>query len=998
MKKVAALVVVFAAAVVVWMNKDRFGATTDGGNEVFCGFETTTEKDGMTFFTANDVLFFNGHTQTHDLARTGNACVMLDGTGDRVYGPSYTFTDVNYGDEFEATVWRKSESGEGALALTGNWDFYRDTKKVVEEKDGWQLLRMSFTVLEEIRGKELMFHLWTSKEGAVVYFDDFKIVKKRSYELKEVNTIDSSNLLSITIPDSSFEQIKAKRNDAIQKKILFSSKADWVMASAALADTTIPVKVRLKGDWTDHLTGNKWSYRVKTSKTQYWNHLREFSIQSPATRSFLDEWVFHEFLRREDVMTTRYRFIHLFVNDNNHGIYALEEHFEKELMEHQQRREGPLLKFNEDELWNIRLVNELSDKWYLPVYESSEIRAFSAGKIRKNPVLKGQFDVAQNLMYQYKHGLKNPEDVFDLERLAKFFAIVDLTKAYHTLIWHNQRWYYNPVTAKLEPIGFDGYTNTGYFDYATHAILGHRLSENKRMLKKTGFLVHIFEDRAFYERYLHYLSEYSSEEYITAFMKSIDAPLKANEALLQQEYASYTYDPNFIVNSAAAVRSLLDSIDVAAILSEKYEEHPPHPYKAPEVVAGELPTHNVSVMAYQVEGASAFDVDVRNFHFLPITVVGGGNGALTKPTSSDTLRPYYKRLPPEQTTVTFDTAVTHIFYREQGSKEVYTTPIVMHNAPTNYAPSQALQAPSPMFEQLFEEKGGYWVLKQDRATISEDIIVPAGGVVDLSCTEMDFINGARFISYSPVVAKGTANHLVVIRSSDNSAGGFTVLQTNGAEQVSTLEYVRFDGFNTLNYNGWQLTGAVTFYESDVEMLGCEFTNNHCEDGLNIIRSHFIMQQCNISNTPSDGFDADFCTGAVSKSSFSDTKNDCIDFSGSVITISQCTINNAGDKGISGGENSTLTIDDVSINKAEIAIASKDLSSLQIKLLKVQNCKYGFAAFQKKPEFGGAEILVEGLTYDQIDTLHLIEQNSSMRLEGKFIEGTGKVDLAKMYGL
>ena len=48
----------------------------------------------------------------------------------------------------------------------------------------------------------------------------------------------------------------------------------------------------------------------------------------------------------------------------------------------------------------------------------------------------------------------------------------------------------------------------------------------------------------------------------------------------------------------------------------------------------------------------------------------------------------------------------------------------------------------------------------------------------------------------------------------------------------------FTGLNTLSYKGWELTGGVTFYESDVRIKNCVFEKNKCEDALNIICSKF----------------------------------------------------------------------------------------------------------------------------------------------------------------
>ena len=105
--------------------------------------------------------------------------------------------------------------------------------------------------------------------------------------------------------------------------------------------------MRLKGDWIDHLWGRKWSYRVKMRGSHAFLGMRRFSIQDPTTRNFLLEWAYLEHLRHEGVLAPRYEFMNLTFNGDKLGIYAIEEHFSKELLESQGRREGVIVRFNE---------------------------------------------------------------------------------------------------------------------------------------------------------------------------------------------------------------------------------------------------------------------------------------------------------------------------------------------------------------------------------------------------------------------------------------------------------------------------------------------------------------------------------------------------------------------------------------------------------------------------------------------------------------------------
>jgi hypothetical protein len=159
-----------------------------------------------------------------------------------------------------------------------------------------------------------------------------------------------------------------------------------------------------------------------------------------------------------------------------------------------------------------------------------------------------------------------------------------------------------------------------------------------------------------------------------------------------------------------------------------------------------------------------------------------------------------------------------------------------------------------------------------------------------------------------------------------------------------------------------------------------------------------MEHSSVSNTTSDGFDADFCTGKVIASQFENTGNDCMDFSGSDILIENCSVKNAGDKGISGGENSHLLVNGCSIDGAYIAIASKDLSVVEVKGISISNSEYGFAAYRKKPEYGPASIKVRSQIKMDVKNLYLLEKDSKLDYLEKEYVGTRKFDIEAMYAM
>ena len=289
--------------------------------------------------------------------------------------------------------------------------------------------------------------------------------------------------------------------------------------------------------------------------------------------------------------------------------------------------------------------------------------------------------------------------------------------------------------------------------------------------------------------------------------------------------------------------------------------------------------------------------------------------------------------------------------------------------------------------------GSFEFLKVDEATkrilikpgnwnLTRNLIIPEGyKVVCIEGTQVNISNSAKILSYSPLEFLGSEHYPIVIRSVDLTGQGIVVMNAGR----SRLKYVRFINLSSPSQGRWELTGAVTFYESPVEIDQCQFLNSRSEDALNIVRSEFSIDGSLFDKSSFDAIDTDFSEGKITNTSFMDCGDDAIDVCGSIVELANIFINGVGDKGLSVGEDSKVNVRTVEIKNAGIAAASKDLSELNINNATISNCEIGLAAYQKKAEFAPASITVTGLAMDNVDTLYLVEEKSRLEIEGERIE-------------
>ena len=78
-----------------------------------------------------------------------------------------------------------------------------------------------------------------------------------------------------------------------------------------------------------------------------------------------------------------------------------------------------------------------------------------------------------------------------------------------------------------------------------------------------------------------------------------------------------------------------------------------------------------------------------------------------------------------------------------------------------------------------DEKTKTIIFHTGKHEIEKNIVIPTNYTVKFGAnTQLNFVKKAAFISKSPVLMFGTAENPIKISSSDGTANGFTVLQTN----------------------------------------------------------------------------------------------------------------------------------------------------------------------------------------------------------------------------
>lgn len=785
----------------------------------------------------------------------------------------------------------------------------------------------------------------------------------------------------IRISEKDFEKIKAKRAAALKNGVLESYEEDLVTVKLVQADSsTSKANMRLKGDWTQHLEDPlKWSFRIIMDGDATYQGMRKFSLQAPVTRNYAWEWLFQKVNRDHDIVSLRYDFVDLDIEIKTEkgtikrpiGIMAIEESFDKILIENNRRREGLILALDEKISWG-----EVEKAFHLGLGRTnpktprdrlvSAIRAFNQNKVLADPKLSKQFEVAKNLIEGLRYDKLKISEVYDLDKLTTFVALSNLFAGHHGFWEFNLRFYYNPISNKLEPVCFD--SNSG------------------GRIEQVDYFPFSREDPVYQELLLEKLKMVSSEDFIAAIFDKYDDALDQIVDVLKTEF-DFTLDRSRLEHNSAIIKKYLNP-DTAIIAN--------------------LVEVTDKTASFQVINISEHDLLIDGIAHNDGRVLSKRTKIAVKANSEELiaidLNKYFvnafvsKKNKVGEFRFPKDVSKLQIKFHVPGVNLARTCKILPYTK--NIGLEESMANSRAMFEsnyedfEFVEETKDNVVFKSGSYTSAKNIVVPKGKPVIIEPGfALSLSQNASLIIFTDVVAKGLKDNPISFTTDGTGAGVYIAY----GKDITVLEHCTFDNLANPSMHGWELSGAVNIYDTKVAIHNSLFANNRCEDGLNIIRSDFTIDGSTFKDTQSDAFDGDFVNGSIANSSFVNSGNDGIDVSGSQISLDQIEIFNPSDKGISGGEASAITGKGIKIRGGEIGVVSKDLSKVILDDITIQDTRLGLSAFQKKTEYGIGAIEITNLSLVNIEVEHLIENRSLCTIDGVAVQTVSNNVIDQMYG-
>lgn len=762
--------------------------------------------------------------------------------------------------------------------------------------------------------------------------------------------------LYIDVDPEEYRSLLADRSRAISLGILTSPSE--VRAKLRFKNERLRANVRLKGDLIDHWKNKRrMSLRIEVKGDASVLHFNEFSLQKPSSRQHPYDQIYQRLVRRTGNLSATHEMVKVVFNGEAWGVMTMEEGMTSEFLEKQRRKESLIVRFADEAEGALEIASrKLGVARYAPYRLSNDtlyVKMYEEKKYSLDPAYRKWYSyINQERLAQ--HHRNTP--LYDVDAYSRALAVSSLWNDGHSL-WHaNSRHYFNPYTLKLEPI-----TTDAYIPYA----IGEEIDSYPRVMfnpmLNNSVYNYVMSTEAFRERIdVNFQTAAKAVEFAETEFSAVSSyfpldPIDDDSLMVLANNVEILSDYN-VRSDWFAFKDLTRLDALSPPTAEQLELIPDH-VQLRHFEDGLIQIYNllpvpVKISGIFLDGSIAID---QGF-----SIPGYRIGEYESVSIQTNLIGNLDARLAVETQYLGATRRTHAHLTM--SVENMHNPLVK-----TYQGELAFLQPNSV---------GGWHWQSGDWEITSPLVIEGNLEIE-SGANIRFSEDSYLIVRGAIVAEADDRAQISFDALNQTWKGVYSMQ---ASQPSSFKNVIFRNYTSLSDGLLNLTGGITFYQSDVVFQNVTLANIQGEDAINIVESDFQFDNLEIRDAASDGLDSDFSEGSIVNSRFVNISGDATDFSGSEAVLENITADLVYDKVVSVGEESNVHISGGNFTNVGVGIVSKDGSNAVAEEISIGPYVLGAAmTYQKKSFYDKPSLVLRRISVDG-ERAFIRQVGSAMQLD------------------
>lgn len=666
-----------------------------------------------------------------------------------------------------------------------------------------------------------------------------------------------------------------------------------------------------------------YAFKIKLRDDIVYKGQKRLSFLAPRDDWTISSNALNKYMASKDIITSPGKYMNLFVNGADIGLYLAVENIHKNLLE------------RDFQITNYAILKNYDD-WTKPwKYHYSPTMHTSFDMEQKGEMPTQEIALFQiNRLFQ---AIENSDydtmkTLVDIKYLAKVYAFVILTGNMHPVGGDNLRYIYDFSTGTFK-IAYRLENRVHNMEYSESVLQNTR--KNNLLLEKLA------SQRWFRNITYNYLKQISNDEAgilrILSDEYSIYQKVSAKSNYSTREYKhEYLEDIETIKSNLSIIKKLSKE----TLQFNQYDEYNHSRKEAPAEYAKAFITVekiddlnylnilNDSTLTLELVSVTSCDGNLHEFvdkKYIPPSTYQESTGII----NNDRLTGYEIPFPCIKMAEIYKNN-SHI---QLGPKNVY----INYSRPFNIIASQGLeQFGSSLIQKSSKDISTLkYILKAGKYNIRETVIFPNNAAFAMEPGVKIYLSeGVSLYVRGDFTANGTKNLPILVKNIDNEPfGSFAIKGTTLNPAKVIINNFHLSGGSESVLQGAYFSSQLSIHIADVNITNSFFKNSFSDDGINIKHSLVEIKNNSFINNSADQVDLDYVHGFVTDNIFDftgdheDKLTDGLDISGSKLFISENTIQNMTDKGLSVGERSLAIVTNNIIKNNNIGIALKDGSKI-----------------------------------------------------------------------